>query len=904
MAFKNYWRVLHRLTSSLMVGTILTNSFIPLAQAMEQLEQERRMVPTPPQTPSAREENLPDQLMIKHQRQLQDLYQKILRAAKVEGESDPVEETWLFLGQKKGKNSSEIDPRLTEELKNILQAPEILASQNRLEETLRKLQEPPILKILPAELVNRIKTFYKSYADKFKSATPEKQKALLEPKAVLTLDTLDSYRLSQARAREILSMSAEGVISKKNPDGNHPVTELGEVFFKGAEDSKMPLCPTLESAMGAFQTFLTGQGMTPSTFLTLKNVGTFPQKIYPLQAAPKVNGKSFAAHYQKLRGDLSNLSSSSVSALFLTSLLTNPEDGKADNFFVDEDYNLVGIDNDMALAPSILWKVNPYEKEESHSIGVKTILYLLPGLEDRSLDSEIRKRVLSWDPGLFVTQWLGGLQARNKSYKALFGGQPIPSEFLEGIPLHLPSFLSMDLFKKIQQLQGYLNNHADAKLEDILAFMDPLVSQYYGRLRKLNNNPVEAYRYLVKDQDSNSLTHEVLLEEILSPRAEVLIHTEDKSLQKSLVYQALRREQTDKHEMKEILGQNSTNVLSPQKQVQALFKEINFQELSSLLQGRYLITLQKFFPKVLKEVPETWRLNDLAQKILTESFSFEDRLHLYPALKALGIALPEDHLYKVLALNGQDEDKAVEELNAILSFGVLPEALNTLNSLGKSPLDLSLEYDFEKVFQRLIDAGVYKIQAKKAASFYVKGKLGERDEDDATLKAYRRLEIKNRAVEWETALEVLMPISEDENAPIRTVDGDKREMPENVRGALFHEVTGKIKKVNEGKGRSAVGRVMRGPYELYFKEFPELPGTEEAVRLLNLAIAGHDSFFSKLIRYGNKPYLVSLGVKGKNLADIFEEHAKKVEKVKKLNPHQAAKLVPEGIMNLDPKNDG
>lgn len=98
---------------------------------------------------------------------------------------------------------------------------------------------------------------------------------------------------------------------------------------------------------------------------------------------------------------------------FLFALLTNPGDGKADNYSVDEDGTIVGIDNDKLFHPPL------FQNSEDLCIGVNCIFYLLDHLMDDPLHPSVRDAFLSLNPSLVILKWLISLHEKNIQYQGL-----------------------------------------------------------------------------------------------------------------------------------------------------------------------------------------------------------------------------------------------------------------------------------------------------------------------------------------------------------------------------------------------------------------------------------------------------------------------------------------------------
>ena len=129
-------------------------------------------------------------------------------------------------------------------------------------------------------------------------------------------------------------------------------------------------------------------------------------------------------------------------------MLINPEDGKPDNYIVEEHpmkrnkYRLIGVDNDHAFVPAIV-KEKPADKGNllraaQAVVQVKTILYCLDQMK-QPVHKDIRDSIAQLDVDQFLEQWLRICKEIHFSYSGLFTREQLYGYFKQqdwfiGIP--------------------------------------------------------------------------------------------------------------------------------------------------------------------------------------------------------------------------------------------------------------------------------------------------------------------------------------------------------------------------------------------------------------------------------------------------------------------------------------
>jgi hypothetical protein len=199
------------------------------------------------------------------------------------------------------------------------------------------------------------------------------------------------------------------------------------------------------------------------------------------------------------------LDSQRVGELLIMSMLTNPEDGRAQNYIVtssDLDPNLfkiVAIDSDHSFSPAI-----PQEIRSSGWFGGSTIIF--QGMSDlfkipfmnEPLHSSISERLIALDVNKFFNEWLDDLEKLETDYSGLFYST---DKKLYGTTMTLEMPLNYarlrHVYNKLQELQSFLKNRKEAGVS----------TKYIDVLLELEESMGNRYAPLIQSSDSLQERH-------------------------------------------------------------------------------------------------------------------------------------------------------------------------------------------------------------------------------------------------------------------------------------------------------------------------------------------------------------------------------------------------------------
>ena len=321
---------------------------------------------------------------------------------------------------------------------------------------------------------------------------------------------LGSIILSEAAADKLLPATQ---LAGEMESGHHAVVAFHGIHFKCLEDSEeegtnlMKALPGVEFMVDRLNKLVMGYGTAPSRLLKL----TRGERSLIMQAAKSVEGVTLDYILEQHPEHIDKLDPENFASMALMSMLTNPQDGKADNFMVEiesvknekgekeiRSLHLVSIDNDMAFGESID-RIKYSDGASDFLTEVRNVIYLLPFM-DYPIPSSCRSKFLELSPELTLIEWLSILQARNEQYESLkatgifsevdFTGDPRDaSDKGLQLPICVPQFLVVQLYRRMVEIQEYLRQHETATLHDIFNHVEPVLSSWYQKER-LSDTPV------------------------------------------------------------------------------------------------------------------------------------------------------------------------------------------------------------------------------------------------------------------------------------------------------------------------------------------------------------------------------------------------------------------------------
>jgi Leucine-rich repeat (LRR) protein len=215
----------------------------------------------------------------------------------------------------------------------------------------------------------------------------------------------------------------------------------------------------------------------------------------PVWISQGVEGKTLETVLRENPQALNNLDPVSTAQMILMAMLTNPEDGKPDNYIVSSlpdtlgAYRLICVDNDHGFVPAFVRETPEIKGFANKKVipvaQVKTILYCLPHML-RPLPDIVREQFLEINIDDLLKGWLYHLDTHNTKYKGLYDDDDfdLVTDLLEnhesfiGIPFQQGAIAH--LYSKFLKLQDILEAIPSLTPLMLLAKLEPRLAKRYA----------------------------------------------------------------------------------------------------------------------------------------------------------------------------------------------------------------------------------------------------------------------------------------------------------------------------------------------------------------------------------------------------------------------------------------
>eukprot|EP00047_Mylnosiga_fluctuans_P021280 m.102735 g.102735 ORF g.102735 m.102735 type:complete len:1752 (-) comp8834_c0_seq1:426-5681(-) len=235
-----------------------------------------------------------------------------------------------------------------------------------------------------------------------------------------------------------------------------------------------PEMPGLESAAGILARLLFGDWAAPYVELLRWNMR------FPVLLSQEIPGESLHDVLLHHPDRLAALDPRSLSESLIAAMLTNPEDGKPDNYIVEpmenDRFRIVCIDNDHSFVPAVT------VQSGAPALHVKCVLFCLEQMFE-PIHPDVQAALVGLDVMAAVQRWLDELNYINYRHFELFQANATTllddrgdSSFV-GCPLR-PGVVS-DLVNKLCRLQQVLIADPEASHLALLTALDPLLGMRY-----------------------------------------------------------------------------------------------------------------------------------------------------------------------------------------------------------------------------------------------------------------------------------------------------------------------------------------------------------------------------------------------------------------------------------------
>ncbi|MFN7096811.1 MAG: ankyrin repeat domain-containing protein, partial [Gammaproteobacteria bacterium] len=375
-------------------------------------------------------------------------------------------------------------------------------------EKLTKQLKRPVEHTSIITIIQQLQDGYKSYIEAVCNASQNKREDLYRLRVLLSSATSPSGFLKMTVANTLTT----GRDSDQS-SGLHAVHKIGYIHFK-----EKPHAPGVEFIVTSLGNLLAGQGATPTELFKIINEQGCP---YVFQASKTVIGQELATLIKHSPTDINKIKESNYSAMVFLSLLTDPQDGKPDNFMIKYDTDgsivIVGIDNDIAFADPIVLKHETGENKGKHFVNIRNVLYFLPQMQ-QPVDKGFLEIFLKQRPEIILTEWLMSIVNKNKDYESLllqgifnetdFQGDKISDKRGLQLPIRFSVGTISKMYRKLVRLQDKLQEtnetNSEVSHQTLFELLEPEVAKHYKGVQAKNKDDIhECIKTLYEESITN-----------------------------------------------------------------------------------------------------------------------------------------------------------------------------------------------------------------------------------------------------------------------------------------------------------------------------------------------------------------------------------------------------------------
>ena len=342
---------------------------------------------------------------------------------------------------------------------------------------------------------------FRTYRDKFSHASKEERKVLRSVPVVLSGVNLPPNFLKSEPGKTLTPPIGASVSGDGNKYKDH--TGISEVYpIEGCHFKYNPHAPGVEYMVSSLGNIISGQGATPTELLKVIGPDGIPRAY---QASKTVVGKELQSVIQYHPDFISKIKEDNFSAMMILGVLTDPQDGKPDNYMVEFEVDdkgalvyleILGIDNDIAFAEPIIKKHRG--NQELFFMNIKNVIYFFPQMKN-PVAPNFRKKILKLTPEILVIEWLQCLHKKNQDYDTLiqqgvfseaeFKGTKVNKRGLQ-LPIKFQPGTLSNLYFKVLTMHLELLGNENLTHIDLLSLLEPEVAEHYKRVQSEFPNDV------------------------------------------------------------------------------------------------------------------------------------------------------------------------------------------------------------------------------------------------------------------------------------------------------------------------------------------------------------------------------------------------------------------------------
>ena len=275
--------------------------------------------------------------------------------------------------------------------------------------------------------------------------------------------------------------------------GTAPVFSIRGVHYK-----RNPHAPGVEFMVSSLGKVLAGEGATPTELLKVIGTDGIP---YVYQASHTVQGKDLQSLLLNHPKYIDKIRADNFAAVVVLGILTDPQDGKPDNYMVEfsqdeqgkiTQIDILGIDNDIAFSDVVFSQHKTDGKTDKYIMNIKNALYFFPQMM-QPIENSFRDKLLKKQPEFILLEWLKLLLAKNKEYENLlmegiftlaeYAGDGLANKRGLQLPIKVVPGTIARVYRKLKQLHATLTQQPNITLWDLLMVIEPEVAIHYAKVK-------------------------------------------------------------------------------------------------------------------------------------------------------------------------------------------------------------------------------------------------------------------------------------------------------------------------------------------------------------------------------------------------------------------------------------
>lgn len=357
-------------------------------------------------------------------------------------------------------------------------------------------------------ILKKIAGYYHSYCKKLTESSEERQRSLIKhPVRLLGIgqDGQVWHRFARwGLCRRLFHAD------KNNAYGSHQVAA-----YKGVHWKMFPHAPGIEAAINSLNNLLVGRGFPPTKLLKMVDENGHHYAVLASKSVEGIELQDIVVQHKHL---IKKCELQSFSQSFVSSLLTNPQDGKPDNYMAkfkkgtNKIWTIESIDNDIAFAPTAI-RVVDKDGKPIRLAFIRNVFFFFPQMKQQ-ISKLFAKSFCRQSAEILLVEWLASLQQKNAEYDALIQQEVFVRSEYEGnesvyykatetpyrtlkrnkrglqLPIKFRPNTVRVVYNRIRIIQKLMKENPKMTHEELFEKLEPDLCQHYNKLLEENNGDI------------------------------------------------------------------------------------------------------------------------------------------------------------------------------------------------------------------------------------------------------------------------------------------------------------------------------------------------------------------------------------------------------------------------------